>query len=437
MSSRTRMSFRPRSRRGRRRRAPAAAMAIAVTCTVALSGGSAAAHDRSPNTPDSTVAAWDRTGVEAAAASGFSPAEGHMLFAYVAIAVYDAVVAVQGDGDHFAVDVDAPRGASAEAAASAAAYRVLMHPLPAQAPTSLDPADPGSRAESPDGPAETAGVAVGEQVAAALIELRRDDGFRVPVPYAPPVPAPAGTWIPTASTPPIGTFLPGMRPFALRSADQFRPDGPPDLDSRRWARDFAEVKAIGSATSTVRTPDQTAAARFWGEPPVPQARASFRLFLDQHDLDIGDAARFMAMMSVTYADALIACFDAKYTYAFWRPVTAIPAGDTDGNRRTIADPAWTPLIPTPNHPEYPSAHGCITPTAGIVISRFLHTAQIDFTVPSITGGADRHFATRQELTRDVSDARIWGGVHFRSAVDDGVDIAERTARYVLRHHFDR
>jgi hypothetical protein len=118
-------------------------------------------------------------------------------------------------------------------------------------------------------------------------------------------------------------------------------------------------------------------------------------------------------------------------------VTAIPAGDTDGNRRTVADPAWTPLIPTPNHPEYPSAHSCITPASGIVISRFLGTAHIDFTVPSVTGAADRYFATRQDLRLEVGNARIWGGVHFRSAVDDGVAIGERTAKYVLRHHFDR
>lgn len=421
---------------GRGRRRVAVAAAVAVACTVVASGGAAAHDDRSPGAPDSFVAAWDLTATQALVAAGFNPVDSHVMYAYVAIAVYDAAVAVDGDGDFFAVDADAPRGASAEAAVSTAAHRVLAHYLPTQQPAILDPAYQASLASIPDGAAETAGVAVGEEVAAALIELRRDDGFRAPVAYTPPVPAPAGTWIPTAPTPPLGTFLPAMRPFALRSADQFRPDGPPELGSRQWARDYAEVQAIGSATSTLRTPDQTAAARFWGEQPFLQARASFRLFLDQHDLDLADAARFQAMVSVTYADALIACFDAKYRYAFWRPVTAIPAGDTDGNRRTIADPAWTPLIPTPNHPEYPSAHSCITPAGGLVISRFLGTSHIDFTMPSVTGGAARHFATRQDLTLEVGNARIWGGIHFRSAVDDGLAIGQRTARYVLRQ-FDR
>ena len=436
MSRRTSSSLHARSLGGRRWRAPAVVAALAVGCTMTGSGV-AVAGDHSHGAPDPFVAAWDLTATQAIVAAGFNPVESHVMFAYVAIAEYDAAVAVHGDGDHFAVDADAPRGASAEAAVSTAAHRVLAHYLPAQKPTILDPAYQAALASIPDGSAETAGVAVGERVAAALIELRRDDGFRATVPYTPPVPAPVGTWIPTAPTPPVGTFLPAMRPFALRSADQFRPDGPPNLDSRRWARDYAEVAAFGSATSSVRTPDQTAAALFWGEPPFTQAHASFRLFIDQHDLDLADAARFEAMMAVTYADALIACFDAKYRYTFWRPVTAIPAGDTDGNRRTIADPSWTPLIPTPNHPEYPSAHSCITPAAGIVISRFLGTAQIDFTVPSVTGGAARHFATRQDLTSEVGNARIWGGVHFRSAVDDGVAIGQQTARYVLRHHFDR
>ena len=166
-----------------------------------------------------------------------------------------------------------------------------------------------------------------------------------------------------------------MRPFSLDSADQFRPDGPPDLRSRKWARDYNEVKEIGSSTSTTRTDEQTLAARFWAEAPVQQARDSFRKFVLDHELDIVDASRFMAMVSVVYADALIACFDAKYHYAFWRPVTAIRAGNTDDNGRTIGDPAWSPLLPsTPNHPEYPSAHSCITPSGGRVIARFLRTA---------------------------------------------------------------
>jgi len=144
----------------------------------------------------------------------------------------------------------------------------------------------------------------------------------------------------------------------------------------------------------------------------------------------------MAMVSVTYADGLIACLEAKYHYAFWRPITAIRAGHTDGNDATIGDPSWSTLLAgTPNHPEYPSAHSCITPAAGLVIARFLRTPEIDFTIPSLTGLGDRHYARGSDLEYEVGNARIWGGIHFRSAVEDGIDISRKTAHHVLAHHF--
>jgi hypothetical protein len=229
-----------------------------------------------------------------------------------------------------------------------------------------------------------------------------------------------------------------MTPFALRSADQFRPDGPPALTSPQWERDYNEVKLIGSSTSMTRTDEQTLAARFWAEPPVQQARGAFRTFVLDQGLGVVDAARFMAMISVTYADALIACYDAKYHYAFWRPITAIRAGDTDGNPGTVGDPSWTTLLPgTPNHPEYPSAHSCITPAAGWVIERFLHSPRIDFTVPSLTGLGDRTFARPDDLTYEVGNARIWGGIHFRDAVEDGVGISKHVTLWVLAHDFHK
>jgi hypothetical protein len=385
---------------------------------------------------DTYVTDWDAVGTAAFAAAALTPAEGHTLFAYVGIAVYDAVMAIEGGYEPFSVDIDAPEGASAEAAVAAAAHRILLHYLPAQAGI-VDPAYTASLATIDDGQAKTDGVATGEQVAAALIAERADDGFRAPVTYTPPNPPVPGVWIPTGPTP-IGPYLGLMRPFSLDSADQFRPDGPPDLRSRKWAREYNEVKDIGSSTSTTRTAEQTLAARFWGEAPVQQARGSFRLFVTEHELDIVQASRFMAMVSVVYADALIACFDAKYHYTFWRPVTAIRAGNTDDNGRTIGDPAWSPLLPaTPNHPEYPSAHSCITPSGGRVIARFLRTPWIDFTVPSLTGLGDRYFKTVGELQDEVGLARIWGGIHYRTAVRDGIAIGKQVTNHVLANHFHR
>jgi len=195
---------------------------------------------------------------------------------------------------------------------------------------------------------------------------------------------------------------------------------------------------MGSSTSATRTLDQTVTARFWAEAPVQQARGSFRTFVLDRRLDVAEASRFMAMMSVTYADGVIACADAKYHYLRWRPITAIRAGDTDGNDATVGDAAWSPLLPvTPNHPEYPSAHSCITPAAGLVVARFLGTPEIDFTIPSLTGLGERHFARAANLERDVANGRVWAGIHFRSAVEEGAEIAKKTAHHVLAHHFKK
>lgn len=409
-----------------------------LMATVGLSGAAATSSARglSTGSPDTYVAEWDAIGSQAFTAAALTPAEGHTIFAYESIAVYDSVIAVNGGYRPFAIEVEAPQGASAEAAAVAAAHAILVQYLPDQAATILDPAYAASLATIPDGQPKTDGVATGEQVAALLIAERADDGFRAPVIYTPPDPVMPGDWIPTAPTPPVGVYLGRMRPFSLDSADQFRPGGPPELSSKRWARDYNEVKEIGSGASATRTPEQTVAARFWAERPVQQAHGAFRKFVLDHGLDVVDAARFMAMVSVVYADAQIACYEAKYHYRFWRPITAIRAGDTDGNDATVGDSAWAPLLPaTPNHPEYPSAHACLTPAGGRVIARFLGTEQIDFTVPSLTGLGDRHFDKVKDLEYDVNNARIWGGIHYRSAVEDGTEIGKKTADQVLAHHF--
>ena len=415
-------------------------VALLTTAAVALSGAAATsnAQTHAVGAPDASVAAWDAVGTRAFTAAGLSPAEGHVIFAYVAIAVYDSVMAIEGGYRPFAIDVDAPDGASTEAGVAAAAYRVLAHYLPAQDEAILKPAYEASLGSIPAGQAKEEGAATGEKVAALLIAQRANDHFRDAVNYTVPNPPVPGVFIPTAPTPPIGTYLGHMRPFSLKSADQFRPKGPPALSSKRWARDYNEVKELGSRTSTTRTDEQTVAARFWAEPPVQQAHGSFRKFILDRRLGVVDAARFMAMISVVYADAIIACFDAKYHYAFWRPVTAIPAGDTDGNDATVGDPTWAPLLPvTPNHPEYPSAHSCLTPTGGRVIARFLGTKKIDFTVPSVTGIGDRHFARVKDLAYEVGNARIWGGIHYRSAVEDGIALGRKVVNQVLSHHFQK
>ena len=417
-----------------------AGVIAALVTTLAVTPASPATNESGGHRfrTDTFVSAWDAVGQQAFTAAALSPAEGHVLFGYAGIAVYDAVMSVRHKYEPFAIRTNAPRGASPEAAVVAAAHRIYEHYLPAQEGTILDPAYDSSLATIRDGQSKLDGVAAGLRVANAFIALRADDGFREDVGYTPPDPAVPGNWVPTAATPPLGTYLGEMQPLGLESADQFRPDGPPQLGSRRWAREYNEVKEIGSRTSTSRKEWQTTAAQFWAEPPVQQAHLALRGVIEQRKLDVVQAARMMAMVSVAYADGIIACFDAKYTYEFWRPTAAIHSGDKDGNDATVGDPDWTQLLGgTPNHPEYPSAHSCITPAGGEALAEFLGTRRINLTMHSLAGLSDRHFETVRELTKEVGAARIWGGIHFRSAVDDGIRVARQTAAEVLDDNFER
>ncbi|HWC28681.1 MAG TPA: vanadium-dependent haloperoxidase [Dehalococcoidia bacterium] len=411
-------------------------MAIAVAAGLAVSLATPAEEMKRASAagPDTFVTSWDMVTSQAFTASGLTPAEGFPIFAYMSIAVYDSVVSIEGGYEPFLVDIKAPGGASAQAAAAAAANHILLHYLPQQS-SIVAPAYSASLAGIADGPAKAAGIAHGKDVAAALISTRATDGFRAPASYTAPNPAIAGAWIPTGPTP-IGPYSGKMKPFAIGSAAQLRPAGPAALPGEEWVREYEEVRQVGSQSSTMRTAEQTIAARFWAEAPVQQIRGAYRKLITDLQLDIVDAARLMAMASVSQVDAFIACFDAKYHYAYWRPITAIRAGDTDGNAATIGDPGWTPLLPaTPNHPEYPSAHSCITPAAAGAISAFLGTTAISFTIPSLTGLGDRYYAQTVDLSREVANARIWGGIHFRSAVEDGLIIGMQVASNVTANHF--
>ena len=415
---------------------------LVAAAAVALGGAATTigAHARSAGTPDSFVADWDLIAQQAYVAANWTVPEGHELFAYMTIAVYDSVMAIDGGYRPFLVDVRAQGDTSEEAAVAAAAHEVLVHYLPTLQTPFLDTAYATSLAKIADGPAKANGEALGKAVADVLLTVRANDGFRNFKPYTPPNPPIPGVWLPTAPTPPAGTFLPDMRPFSLDTADQFRPDGPPALSTKKWARDYNEVKEIGSSTSTTRTPEQTLAARFWAEAPIQQLHATLRRFIGEHELDVVDAARFMAMVGVVIGDAQIACYEAKYHFAFWRPITAIRAGDTDGNDDTDVDASWSTLLAaTPNHPEYPSAHACLTPAAGKVVARFLGTGKIDYTVVSVSNPSlgNRTFEHVKDLEYEVTNARIWGGIHYRSSVEDGTKLGLQVADYVLAHDFQK
>jgi hypothetical protein len=226
----------------------------------------------------------------------------------------------------------------------------------------------------------------------------------------------------------------------LERPDQFRPGGPADLNSTTYVRDFNEMKAMGGLNSTARTAEQTDVAKFFTTNAVIQYNTAFQTLATNRSLSPMQAARLFAMGNMVTADAAIACFDAKYHYEFWRPVYAIPQGDTDGNPRTTGDPAWTPLIATPTHAEYPAAHGCATEAEAYVFMAFLGTSNINLDLTSTVPGLlhpTRHYATVNDLVTEIVNARIWAGLHFRNSGMAGVKLGQQVASWDLRHYFQR
>jgi hypothetical protein len=229
-----------------------------------------------------------------------------------------------------------------------------------------------------------------------------------------------------------------MVPFTMSTASQFLPDEPPpDLTSQEWADDYNQVKILGAVNSTVRTPQQTEIALFWTESTAKQYPRLFRALAVGHALGISDTARLFAIMWTAYADSFIGCMNAKYHFSFWRPVTAIQNGGIDGNPATIADPTWMPLGITPNHPEYPAAHGCITGAMAETLKGYFGTPNLNFTVSS-TAFSPPHvhtFTSTKDLEQQVEDARIYAGFHYHHSVVQGIVLGQKVADQVLVNFF--
>jgi hypothetical protein len=381
------------------------------------------------------VTDWNAIGSTAIANAGRGGTPGSVDLAYMHIAIYDAVNAIDRRYTVFAVSPsNVPPGASEEAAAVEAAYRVLINLFPTQA-AFLNAQYTASLATIPDGPAKTNGLAVGAEVAALFLASRAGDGRDAPVTYTPG--SGPGAWVPTSNAPPATPWLGQMRPFAIESPSQFRPDPPPALNSDQWAADYNEVKRLGALNSAVRTPDQTTIGRFYLDPGVVQAGRGFRKLALDRSLSLADNARLFAVLYVTIADSIIAGFEAKYYYGFWRPVTAIRAGDTDGNPDTEADPTWLPLGTTPNHPEYPAAHTFGDAAWAEALRHFFGTKKIDFTLSSTTTGTEITFDNTDDMIKLVADARIYAGFHYRNSCVQGMIIGKKVAKWVAKHYFLR
>jgi hypothetical protein len=370
-------------------------------------------------------------------------------------AVYDAVNAIDRGHQPYLVDLDdvgAQPWVSQDAAAATAAHRVLKAITPAARHAGLDTAYTTTLAGIPDGPIEQGGVAAGEAAAAAMIAARMGDGFMTA--FTPTIGTDAGDWQPigwpaTPAFDPDG-YVGNMKPFLITSPSQFRSKGPYALTSKAYAREFDEVKELGALNSSTRTADQTAAAVFWQFAPIALWNRLMRDLADRYDLDPADQARLYGMANLAAADGAIACWNDKYHWNFWRPRAAIREADTDGNPRTIADPSWeslfaaatvtTPPLGTPPFPDHPSGHGCLTGAVMNTMADFFGTDKIEVTVVSgrsLNGVPipPRTFKRFSDVTDEVIEARIWGGIHFRRADVQGTVIGKKVAHYLHKHYF--
>jgi hypothetical protein len=377
---------------------------------------------------------WNATTQTILAAKGH---QGPTGYAFVHVPMYDAVNAIDGRYSVFAVKpASSARSASKEAAAATAAYKVLLGAYPDQTAV-LDPAYTASLAAIPDGPAKTKGIEIGAEVAAKWLELRAGDGREAAVPYTFETAAP-GVYqrTPPAFPNALAPWLAKMRPFAMTSPSQFRSYGPPDLTSERYAQDVAMVKAVGSANSTERTAEETEVAKFYTESPTTFFSHNLREFAATKNLGVAGNARLFAQVFVSAGDSMIACWDSKYYFNFWRPVTAITTDLDDGNPATERDAAWAPLATTPPHPEYPAGHGCVSTAYAEALRYFFRTPHVKVTLTSTVPGSVPHvFKNTDQMIDEIILARVFGGMHFQTSVEHGSTIGKKVGRLVARNHF--
>jgi hypothetical protein len=404
----------------------------------------------------SAVIDWNDIASQAlntAIAAGRPGTVGPLDLAMVHVAVHDAVQAIEGRFEPYHMEIPGARG-SPVAATAKAAHDVLLNLFPAQA-ASLDTAYHDYLANN--GLAEDdPGVAVGQQAAAGIVALRVNDG------RFPPNPPPfiggtdPGVWRPTPSylpgplpgfAPMAVPWLAAVTPFTLTSPTQFRPGPPPALTSARYTRDYNEVKTLGAFANSTRTPEQTDIAYFYADSPLSIWNRALRTIAAAHVHGIGDSARLFALANLAAADAIITAWDTKRHYVYWRPVTAIQEGENDGNARTAGDPAWQPLINTPNYPEYSSGANNVTGAMSRALVLFFGTDKLNFSLTStypLAVQKTRMYTRFSDAAQDVVDARIYEGIHFRTADvvarRQGRHVAKWAFRHFLRpihdHHHD-
>ncbi|MEG4231427.1 phosphatase PAP2 family protein [Microcoleus sp. Pol11C3] len=383
------------------------------------------------------VIEWNGVMLNAVRTDSTAPPLASRNMAMVHAAIYDAVNSIDKKYTPYLVEIDPPAGTSAEAATAAAAHRVLVNLYPAQAVT-FDQVYASSLAKITDGKAKQDGIALGQQVADQIISSRSTDGITKVVQYTPKTDP--GSWVPTPPAFAVGLApqWAEVTPFAMTSGSQFRPSAPPALDSAKYAEEVNYIKEIGKSDSLTRTPDQTVIAKFWANgagtftPPGHWNQiAEETATLTGQSLE--DSARLFALLNISLADAAISCWDTKYQYNLWRPVTAIRQADTDNNPETTADPLWTPLLTTPPFPEYTSGHSTFSGAADPVMSSVFGSDYGfgDRGDPSIN--TLRTYENFSEAADESGMSRLYGGIHFMSANVNGLSAGRNVGNYVVQN----
>ena len=378
---------------------------------------------------------WNIVSLKTTAAAAFNPPLESRNLAIVHAAMFDAVNSIRREFHSYAVRLDAPRGTSAEAAVAAAAHFALVQLYPDQR-TAVDAAYADSLGRIPDGPRKKNGISLGEAVASKMLAARSSDGAAgaITARYTPG--AGPGVWIPTPPgfVPALDPGWGSVHPFVIEDASQFRPGAPPSLTSRLYKRDYDEIREIGSNTSTTRTQEQSDVARFWVATGAQNWNPAARQAAVARGLSLAENARLFALLNLAGADAFIAAWDAKFAYNQWRPVTAIRAAASDGNEATEEDPSWTPLLVTPPFPDYIAGHTTYAGAAEKVLEHVFgkHPGLlIRLTSPSAAGVVET-FSSFRAMADNVVDARVWGGIHWRTSCERGRTVGEEIGRYAVR-----
>jgi len=424
-------------------------MALTVLVGIALGVGTASAAGAITTGSNKTatppaggasgaiVVDWNQQLLQIVLTPGAQPASVHPTrsFAILHAAIYDSVVSITKDGPPYLFSVPAPRGARVDAAAAQAGHDALVALYPNLNPklsASLDQVLAGELAAIPDGASKQHGIQVGHDVAARLMAARANDGSA-----ATPPPFVAGTQagdfrpVPPAFAAPVFTGWANVTPFVLESAKQFRPEPEPAVTSPAYATALNEVKSLGQNTSTARTPDQTVTAKFWAGPIWNTWNEIADSAALAHHTNLETTARLFAVLNLTFADGVIAFYDAKYTYRIWRPITAIRAGDTIGNPAITGDPTWTPLATTPADPSYPGAHSVISAAGATVLSSFFGKDDQSQVTSDVMKGTVRSFDSYQAVMTEAGLSRIFAGVHTRLDHEAGLELGRDVAKFVL------